>query len=63
MATNGSEPTFAAADVLAAVATMRGGQQEHKKKAHEYLEKFQKSVGHGSVSASWVILGRLTRGI
>ncbi|KAI6785186.1 uncharacterized protein J7T54_006828 [Emericellopsis cladophorae] len=45
MATNGSEPTFAAADVLAAVATMRGGQQEHKKKAHEYLEKFQKSKG------------------
>jgi transportin-3 len=52
MATNGSEPTFAAADVLAAVATMRGGQQENKKKAHEYLEKFQKSVGCEFATAS-----------
>ena len=44
MATNGSEEAFAPADVLAAVMTMRGGEQENKKKAHEYLERFQKSV-------------------
>ncbi|KFH44036.1 hypothetical protein ACRE_052070 [Hapsidospora chrysogenum ATCC 11550] len=45
MATNGSEEAFAPADVLAAVMTMRGGEQENKKKAHEYLERFQKSKG------------------
>lgn len=44
MATNGNQETFAPDDVLAAVMTMRGGEQESKKKAHEYLERFQKSV-------------------
>lgn len=44
MATNGGEEAFAPTDVLAAVMTMRGGEQESKKKAHEYLERFQKSV-------------------
>lgn len=44
MATNGAQDAFAPADVLAAVLTMRGGEQESKKKAHEYLEQFQKSV-------------------
>jgi hypothetical protein len=32
------------APVLAAMATMREGQREQKKAAHEYLEQFQKSV-------------------
>jgi hypothetical protein len=63
MATDGSEPIFAAADVLAAVATMRGGQQENKKKAHEYLEKFQKSVGYSFTHPSFLIPRRLTRGM
>jgi hypothetical protein len=44
MATNGAQEAFAPDDVLAAVMTMRGGEQESKKKAHEYLERFQKSV-------------------
>lgn len=44
MASNGSEEAFAPSDVLGAVMTMRGGEQETKKKAHEYLERFQKSV-------------------
>jgi transportin-3 len=44
MASNGaSAPTFALADVVAAVTTMRTGDNAAKKKAHEYLEKFQKS--------------------
>jgi len=42
MATNG---TGAFAPVLAAMATMRDGQREQKKAAHEFLESFQKSVG------------------
>jgi transportin-3 len=45
MATNGAQEAFAPDDVLAAVMTMRGGEQESKKKAHEYLERFQKSKG------------------
>lgn len=44
MATNGTQAGFAPADVLGAVMTMRSGEQEAKKKAHEYLEQFQKSV-------------------
>jgi transportin-3 len=45
MATNGT-PTAALAlnDVVAAVTKMRTGDNDAKKKAHEYLEKFQKSV-------------------
>jgi hypothetical protein len=43
MATNGTAG-FAPSDVLGAVMTMRSGEQEAKKKAHEYLEQFQKSV-------------------
>ncbi|KAM0448942.1 hypothetical protein ACHAO4_008169 [Trichoderma viride] len=42
MATNGTAG-FAPSDVLGAVMTMRSGEQEAKKKAHEYLEQFQKS--------------------
>ncbi len=44
MAANGAQESFAPADVLGAVMTMRSGEQETKKKAHEYLERFQKSV-------------------
>jgi transportin-3 len=44
MATNGAPDAFAPSDVLAAVITMRSGEQETKKKAHAYLEQFQKSV-------------------
>ncbi|KAL7784892.1 armadillo-type protein [Trichoderma ceciliae] len=43
MATNGTQEAFAPTDVLGAVMTMRSGEQEAKKKAHEYLERFQKS--------------------
>ncbi|TFB03438.1 hypothetical protein CCMA1212_004428 [Trichoderma ghanense] len=43
MATNGSQEAFAPTDVLGAVMTMRSGEQEAKKKAHEYLQRFQKS--------------------
>lgn len=45
MASNGGEEAFAPSDVLRAVMTMRGGEQDSKKQAHEYLERFQKSVG------------------
>lgn len=44
MATNGAQEAFAPDDVLGAVMTMRNGEQETKKKAHAYLERFQKSV-------------------
>lgn len=44
MATNGAQESFAPDDVLGAVMTMRNGEQETKKKAHAYLERFQKSV-------------------
>lgn len=44
MATNGTQEAFAPSDVLGAVMTMRSGEQESKTKAHEYLERFQKSV-------------------
>ncbi|KAH6607611.1 hypothetical protein Trco_003924 [Trichoderma cornu-damae] len=43
MATNGTQEAFTPTDVLGAVMTMRSGEQEAKKKAHEYLERFQKS--------------------
>ncbi|KAF7561706.1 hypothetical protein G7046_g2434 [Stylonectria norvegica] len=43
MASNGAQEAFAPNDVLAAVMTMRSGEQEAKKQAHEYLERFQKS--------------------
>lgn len=54
MATNGAQEAFAPPDVLAAVMTMRTGEQEAKKQAHKYLERFQKS------KESWgTILGLL----
>lgn len=47
MAANGAEESFAVADVLAGVLTMRSGDADSKKKAHEYLQRFQKSVCQG----------------
>ncbi|OAR02404.1 hypothetical protein LLEC1_03436 [Akanthomyces lecanii] len=43
MAANGAQDSFSPSDVLAAVMTMRSGEQDAKKKAHAYLESFQKS--------------------
>ncbi|PHH86333.1 hypothetical protein CDD83_10391 [Cordyceps sp. RAO-2017] len=43
MAANGAHAEFPPSAVLAAVMTMRTGQQESKTKAHQYLESFQKS--------------------
>ncbi|KAI1079480.1 exportin 1-like protein [Whalleya microplaca] len=45
MATNGAQQAFAPEEVLQAMLTMRGGDSDKKKKAHEYLESFQKSTG------------------
>ena len=45
MATNGTHQAFAPGEVLQAMQTMRGSDSDKKKKAHEYLESFQKSVG------------------
>lgn len=44
MASNGAQDVFTPSDVLMAVTTMRTGEKETKIKAHEYLERFQKSV-------------------
>lgn len=44
MTANGAGPQQAFTPVLAAMATMRDGQREQKKAAHEFLESFQKSV-------------------
>ncbi|KAM0281800.1 hypothetical protein ACHAQH_003382 [Verticillium albo-atrum] len=43
MAANGAQGSYSPENVLAAVVTMRGGEREAKKQAHEYLERFQKS--------------------
>ncbi|KAG6020548.1 hypothetical protein E4U41_002813 [Claviceps citrina] len=50
MASNGVQEQFSPSDVLAAVMTLRAGEKETKIKAHEYLERFQKS------KCSWVTL-------
>jgi len=47
MAPNGSATAAAFAPVLTAMSTMRDGQREQKKAAHQFLETFQKSVGFG----------------
>ena len=44
MATNGVQQAFTPEEVFQAMQTMRGSDSEKKKKAHEYLESFQKSV-------------------
>jgi transportin-3 len=44
MTANGSGPQQAFAPVLSAMSTMRDGQREQKKAAHQFLESFQKSV-------------------
>jgi transportin-3 len=46
MASNGTGVTAGFAPVLTAMSTMRDGQREQKKAAHQFLESFQKSVGH-----------------
>lgn len=43
MASGGAQEAVTPSDVLAAVMTMRTGEKETKLKAHEYLERFQKS--------------------
>jgi transportin-3 len=45
MASNSNGATVAFTPVLTAMSTMRDGQREQKKAAHQYLENFQKSVG------------------
>lgn len=44
MATNGNSATAAFTPVLTAMSTMRDGQREQKKAAHQFLESFQKSA-------------------
>jgi len=56
MAPNGNGPTVAFAPVLTAMSTMRDGQREQKKLAHQYLESFQKSVGHATEDVASTLL-------
>ncbi|EMR66128.1 putative exportin 1-like protein [Eutypa lata UCREL1] len=44
MATNGTQQAFTPDEVFQAMQTMRGSDTDKKKKAHEYLESFQKST-------------------
>ncbi|UKZ47233.1 hypothetical protein TrVGV298_001449 [Trichoderma virens] len=61
MATNGTQEAFAPTDVLGAVMTMRSGEQEAKKKAHEYLERFQKSAEpEATLFAAITLRGKIT---
>ncbi|KAF4469623.1 hypothetical protein FALBO_3490 [Fusarium albosuccineum] len=63
MATNGAQEAFAPPDVLAAVMTMRSGEQEAKKHAHEYLERFQKSSDaepEATLFAAITLRGKIT---
>lgn len=57
MASNGlgADAAFPPSQVLEAMLTMRSSDNERKKKAHEFLEGFQKSVGF---IASYVTKGR-----
>lgn len=50
MATANGSAQEAFAPVLQAVDSMRDGRREQKKVAHEYLEKFQKSVSQYLIS-------------
>jgi hypothetical protein len=50
MATTNGSAQEAFAPVLQAVNSMRDGRREEKKVAHEYLEKFQKSVSQDLIS-------------
>lgn len=56
MASNGSPDDFAPDTVLAAMATMRGGDADKKKVAMDYLSKFQKSVWNIYVRTGSVFL-------
>lgn len=44
MASNGAQEAFTVPNVLAAMLAMRGGDQEKKKAAVDYLGRYQKSV-------------------
>lgn len=44
MASNGPQETFTVPSVLAAMLTMRSGDNDKKKVAVDYLGRFQKSV-------------------
>lgn len=46
MASNGAQAAFPPEQVLEAMLTMRSNDADRKKKAHKFLEEFQKSVGH-----------------
>ncbi|KXJ92412.1 exportin 1-like protein [Microdochium bolleyi] len=52
MAANGSHQAFTPEDVLQAMVTMRGGDTDKKKRAHEYLESFQKSTAAWTITIS-----------
>lgn len=52
MASNGAPDSFAPETILAAMATMRGGEPDKKKAAMDYLGKFQKSVSKIPASSS-----------
>lgn len=45
MASNGAQAAFPPEQVLEAMLTMRSNDADRKKKAHKFLEEFQKSVG------------------
>lgn len=45
MASNGAHAAFPPEQVLEAMLTMRSNDADRKKKAHKFLEEFQKSVG------------------
>lgn len=61
MASNGSHETFAVPNVLAAMLTMRSGDNEKKKAAVDYLGRFQKSVGPSPLSPGAAGADLLTR--
>lgn len=44
MASNGAQAAFPPEQVLEAMLTMRSNDVDRKKKAHKFLEEFQKSV-------------------
>lgn len=59
MATNGTQQAFTPDEVFQAMQTMRGSDTDKKKKAHEYLESFQKSVCSPSTLPLYIYTGGL----
>jgi transportin-3 len=55
MSSNGVQDAFTPSHVLAAVRTMRTGEKETKTKAHEYLERFQKSVRQTLLTQTYIL--------